>query len=94
MGSGLVFFALFCLFEVFAWGLAQQVLGVPTTGIPSLIAAAVLYALATAATAALRAVLYWYSITGEVPPGFPSERLPQIGERTSFTGAAVEAGAA
>jgi hypothetical protein len=90
VGSGLVFFATFCLFEVFVWGLAQHALGTATTGILSLIAAAVLYALATAAAAALRAVLYWYATTGEVPPGFPTERLPQVGERTSFTGVAVE----
>jgi hypothetical protein len=90
VGSGLVFFAMFFLFEVFAWGLAQQALGAPTTGILSLVAAAVLYAFSTAASAALRAVLYWYATTGEVPPGFPTERLPQVGERTSFTGAAIE----
>ena len=90
VGSGLVFFAMFCLFEVFAWGLAQRVLGTAATGILSLIVGAVLYALATAVAAALRAVLYWYATTGEVPPGFPTERLPRIGERTSFTGVAVE----
>jgi hypothetical protein len=90
VGSGLFFFASFCLFEVFAWGLAQHTLGVHTTSILSLIAAAVLYALATATAAALRAVLYWYATTGEVPPGFPTERLPQIGERASFTGVAIE----
>jgi hypothetical protein len=89
VGSHLIFFAMFCLFEAFAWGLAQQVLGMETTGIVSLIAAAVLYALATATAAAFRAVLYWYATTGEVPPGFPIERLPRIGERTSFTAVTV-----
>src|SRR5262245_34961987 len=38
VGSGLVFFSTFCLFEVFAWGLAQRVLGMVSTGILSLIA--------------------------------------------------------
>jgi hypothetical protein len=60
------------------------------TGILSLIAGAVLFALSTAVSAALRAVLYWYATTGEVPPGFPTERLPQVGERATFTGVAIE----
>jgi hypothetical protein len=90
VGSGLVFFSTYCLFEVFAWGLAQRVLGMVTTGILSVVAAAVLYALSTSVSAALRAVLYWYATTGEVPPGFPTERLPQVGERTSFTGVAID----
>ena len=91
IGSSMVFFATFCLFEVFAWGLAQHTLGVATTSVLSLIAGAVLFALSTATSAAFRAVLYWYSTTGEVPPGFPTERLPEIGERASFTGVAIEA---
>lgn len=90
VGSGMVFFATFCLFEVLAWGLARHVLGIATTGILSLVAAAVLYALATAAAAALRAVLYWYAVTGEVPPGFPVERLPRVDEPASFTGVLVQ----
>jgi hypothetical protein len=85
VGSSLVFFAMFFLFEVFIWGVAQQTIGVATSGILSLIAGAFLYALSTAAAAAFRAVLYWYATTGEVPPGFPAERLPQIGEHTGFT---------
>ncbi len=93
VGTGLIFFAMFCLLEVFAWGLAQNVLGAPATGILSLIAGAVLYAFATAATAALRAVLYWYATTGEVPPGFPIERLPRIGAPATFTGVSIEAAA-
>src|SRR5262249_10174073 len=91
VGVSLVFFAMFCLFEVFAWSLAQQALGTATTGVVSLIAGAVLYALPTAAAAAFRAVLYWYATTGEVPPGFPAERLPRIGEPASFTAAAIAA---
>lgn len=86
VGSGLLFFATFCLFEVFAWGLLQHALGVAATGVLSLVAAAVLFALASAVAAALRAVLYWYATTGEVPPGFPAGRLPRVGEPTTFTG--------
>ncbi|HEX6812793.1 MAG TPA: hypothetical protein VF384_14300, partial [Planctomycetota bacterium] len=85
VGSSLVFFAMFCLFEVFIWGVAQQTLGVATSGVLSLIAGAFLFALSTAAAAAFRAVLYWYATTGEVPPGFPAERLPRIGEHAGFT---------
>jgi len=42
-------------------------------------------ALASAVTAALRAVLYWYATTGELPPGFEQADLPQITERKPFT---------
>jgi hypothetical protein len=90
IGSSLVFFATFCLFEAFAWGLAQHTLGVAATSVLSMIAGAVLFAFSTATAAAFRAVLYWYSTTGEVPAGFPTERLPEIGERGSFTGVMIE----
>lgn len=76
---------------MFAWGLAQRTLGMATTSVVSLVVAAVLYALATATAASLRAVLHWYATTGEVPPGLPSERLPEIGQRSSFTGAGSQA---
>ncbi len=91
VGSGLMFFALFCLFEVFAWGVAQRVLDVTTVGILSLVAAAVLYAIANAVSAALRAVLYWYAATGELPPGFEDRDLPEIAEHRPFTATAESA---
>ena len=60
-------------------------MGAAAAGIMSLIGAAMLYALASAVTAALRAVLYWYATTGELPPGFEQADLPQITERKPFT---------
>lgn len=85
IGSGLTFGATFLLFECFAWGLARSTLGNATVGILSLIAAAVLYAIANATAAALRAVLYSYATTGEVPDGFEADRLPDVSEYKSFT---------
>ncbi len=85
IGTGFVFAGSFALFEVFVWGLAAKVLGAAAAGIMSLIGAAMLYALASAVTAALRAVLYWYATTGELPPGFEQADLPQIAERKPFT---------
>lgn len=90
VGSHVVFFAMFCLFEVFVWGVAQQTLGLVTSSVVSLLAGAVLYALAIAAAAAFRAVLYWHATTGEVPPGFPTGRLPRVGEPASFTVAVAD----
>jgi hypothetical protein len=87
IGSGLIFFSLFALLEVFVWEVAADVVGGTASGIVSLIAAAVLYALGSTVGAALRASLYWYATTGEVPPGFEERNLPAIAARRSFTGA-------
>jgi hypothetical protein len=39
--------------------------------------------------AALRAALYWYATTGEVPPGF-EEKLPAIAAHAPFTAVRLE----
>ncbi len=94
IGSGLIFFATFALFEVFAWGVARHVIGAEGAAVLTLIAAAVFYSVSCAVAAALRASLYWYATTGEVPPGFREEYLPQISERHSFTGIDLSEGEA
>ncbi len=85
MGTGFMFGASFALFELFAWGVAAKVVGNEGAGILSLVGAGVLYALSSAVGAALRASLYWYATTGEVPPGFEAQYLPEISDRKPFT---------
>lgn len=80
IGTGFVFFALWMLFNVFAFGVLQATFKIETWAsvMASLIMAGVLYAVSISVSSALRAVLYWYATTGEVPAGFNKADLPTI----------------
>lgn len=79
VGSGLLFGGIWALMNFFAWGLFQLTFKDPTFAIIfSIVTAAIAYAFASAASAAMRATLYWYATTGEVPEGFRVDDLPEI----------------
>ena len=79
VGSGLLFGGLWALMNVVAWNLFLFTFQDATVGmIFSVVTAAVAYAFASAAGAAMRATLYWWATTGEVPEGFRIEDLPEV----------------
>ena len=80
LGSTFLWVALFFLMQFVAQPLARVAFsGEPTVGIIfAVITGAIVYAFASAAGANMRATLYWYATTGEVPEGFNADDLPEI----------------
>ena len=80
VGSSLLFVGVWFVMQWFALPLAQVAFrGSITAGlITMIVTAAIVYAFSSASSAAMRATLYWYATTGEVPQGFRVEDLPQV----------------
>lgn len=86
VGTAFMWISLYVLFEVFAATVLHLMFEDPTvTLIVSIIAASVVYALATATASAMRATLYWYATTGEVPEGVRADDLPKVTPVGSIT---------
>ncbi len=91
IGTGITFGAIWALFNVFAYNLLRATLDLePWAGvIIAVVSAGIVYSLAMSVSAALRATLYWYATTGEVPDGFNANDLPTIERHGSLTGAQI-----
>ncbi|HUR62200.1 MAG TPA: hypothetical protein VM286_07555 [Candidatus Thermoplasmatota archaeon] len=91
VGTGLIYFAGWLLLNVLSWALFQGVLGLDGWGnlVPSILLAGLFYAVASSTAAAMRATLYWYATTGEVPEGFDRGDLPQVASHAPFTALAA-----
>ncbi|HEX2066804.1 MAG TPA: hypothetical protein VHI93_08330 [Candidatus Thermoplasmatota archaeon] len=96
VGTGLIYFAAWLLLNVFSGALFQGVLGLDGWAnlIPAIVLAGVVYAVASSTAAALRATLYWYATTGEVPEGFRADDLPRLASHQPFTTLAAVGAAA
>ncbi len=96
IGTGVVFVGIFVVFEVIVAALVQGALQQDPAVFftVSTIAAAIIFAISMSVGAAMRAVLYWYATTGEVPAGFQKEDFPQISHHGSITGAPIMVGVA
>ncbi len=89
IGGGALFGGLWALMNFFAWNLFLVAIpgeNVTIAMIFSIVTAAIAYAFASAASAAMRATLYWYATTGEVPQGFRVEDLPEIKSTGKISG--------
>ncbi|MEA3190995.1 MAG: hypothetical protein QOD77_1577 [Thermoplasmata archaeon] len=80
VGTGLAFGATWFLFNMFAQSILRGMMGADEWVSVSivLVSGAILFALASSTAAAMRAVLYWYATTGEVPEGFDGNDLPRL----------------
>jgi hypothetical protein len=87
VGTGLIYFAGWLLLNVVAGALFQGVLHLKpwTALVSSIVLGGIFYAVASSTAAALRATLYWYATTGEVPEGFDTADLPQMAAHAPFT---------
>ncbi|MEA3203388.1 MAG: hypothetical protein QOI63_1063 [Thermoplasmata archaeon] len=87
VGTGLIYFAGWLLLNVVAMALFQGVLHLKGWDalVPSIVLAGLVYAVASSTAAAMRATLYWYATTGEVPEGFDTSDLPQMATHAPFT---------
>lgn len=87
LGSSTMFVGIWVLSSIFASALFDNALGLKgwTAILPSLILGAIIFSFASSLAAAMRATLYWYATTGEVPEGFNKEDLPTIATHQPFT---------
>lgn len=98
VGTGIIYFAGWLLLSVIAQGFMEATIShsAPAAGkafgfvtwsnfIPTLIIGAIVYAFSSSTAATMRATLYWYATTGEVPAGFRVDDLPKIENPSTFT---------
>ncbi|MEK6985713.1 MAG: hypothetical protein AABX89_04970 [Candidatus Thermoplasmatota archaeon] len=87
VGTGLIYFSAWLVLNVVTVGLFQGALGLEgwSAVLPPVILGAILYAIASSSGAAMRATLYWYATTGEVPAGFRIDDLPKVENPSTFT---------
>lgn len=92
VGTGLIYFSAWLILNVVSVGLFQGALGLEgwSAVLPPVILGALLYAIASSSGAAMRATLYWYATTGEVPAGFRVDDLPTVEHPSTFTAPSIE----
>ncbi|HLF16748.1 MAG TPA: hypothetical protein VI796_04875, partial [Candidatus Thermoplasmatota archaeon] len=87
IGTGGLFVAVWLLMNFVAWyAFVAAFDNLTLAMIFSLVTAAVAFAFLSASTAAMRATLYWYATTGEVPDGFRVDDLPRVQPHGPLTG--------
>ncbi|MES2155826.1 MAG: hypothetical protein V4510_11890 [bacterium] len=87
LGSSTLFIGVWVLTSIVAQGIFQGALGVKGWGavLPPVIIGGLVFSFASSLAAAMRATLYWYATTGEVPEGFAKADLPTIATHQPFT---------
>ncbi len=87
LGSSTMFIGIWVLSSVFASALFDNALGLKgfAAVVPALILGGIIFSFASSLAAAMRATLYWYATTGEVPEGFNAADLPTIQAHHPFT---------
>lgn len=90
LGSTILYVGTYLLFTLVMGGLMQAaLLPVQIQVVVNIFVGAIIFAFASTIAAAMRATLYWYATTGEVPAGFNVEDLPKVQSHGAFTRAPV-----
>jgi hypothetical protein len=80
VGTGILYFGIWGLFSLVAKSFLGNALGIKGWGeiLLPVTFGAIAFAVASSVAAAMRATLYWYATTGEVPEGFRTTDLPTL----------------